>query len=79
MLINKNFKNATNELKVFLNRELKKIYPNNNIKVKQNTIQYGFYDDNDYNCIFETMFFEMSDNKKYELYFSKQQRYLKEK
>ena len=78
MLVNKNYKNATHEFRVYLNVCLRGVY-NSNVQVKQNTIKYAMHDDADYNTIFEIMEFEMSDGKKFEIYFEpKGRKYFKQ-
>ena len=78
MLVNKNYKNATKEFQTYLNVCLRGVY-NSNVQVKQNTIKYAMHDDADYNTIFEIMEFEMSDGKKFEIYFEpKGRKYFKQ-
>ena len=78
MLVSKNYKNATHEFRVYLNVCLRGVY-NSNVQVKQNTIKYAMHDDADYNTIFEIMEFEMSDGKKFEIYFEpKGRKYFKQ-
>ena len=78
MLVNKNYKTATEQFRIYLNVCLGGVYKTN-VQVKQNTIKYAMHDDVDYNTIFEIMEFEMADGKKFEIYFEpKGRKYFKQ-
>ena len=75
--MNKNYKRMTLNARGYLMNELKRIYGNQKVAVDQDSIRYGFYDDNDYAYVYEVMRFKMSDGVWYELYYSMSEKYLK--
>ena len=78
MLVNKNYKTATEQFRIYLNICLGGVYKTN-VQVKQNTIKYAMYKDANHDTIFEIMEFEMADGKKFEIYFEpKGRKYFKQ-
>ena len=63
----------------FLTLCLQDVYGMSKVHVKRETINYVLYDDSDYSTISESMTFEMSDNRRFEIYYQhKGQKYFHE-
>ena len=74
-----NYQKSTLNFRHFLTLCLHDIYDNQKVNVKRETIKYSLHDDNDYSTIVEYMTFEMSDNRRYEVYYQhKGQKYFNE-
>lgn len=74
-----NYQKSTLNFRQFLTLCLHDVYDNKKVNVKRETIQYSLHDDNDYSTIVEYMTFEMSDNRRFEVYYQhKGQKYFNE-
>ena len=74
-----NYQKSTLNFRQFLTLCLHDVYDNQKVNVKRETIQYSLHDDNDYSTIVEYMTFEMSDNRRFEIYYQhKGQKYFNE-
>jgi hypothetical protein len=74
-----NYQKSSISFRQFVTLCLKDIYQDKKVVVKRETIDYTLYDDSDFSTISEHMIFEMSDNRKFEVYYQyKGQKYFHE-
>ena len=74
-----NYQKSTYNFRQFLTLCLQDVYGMSKVHVKRETIKYCLYDDSDYSTITESMTFEMSDNRRFEIYYQhKGQKYFHE-
>jgi hypothetical protein len=64
-----NYQKSSVSFRQFVTLCLKDIYQDKKVVVKRETIDYTLYDDSDFSTISEHMIFEMSDNRKFEVYY----------
>lgn len=64
-----NYQKSTKMFQQFLTLCLQDVYGMSKVHVKKESINYVLYDDSDYLTISEYMTFEMSDNRRFELYY----------
>ena len=64
-----NYQKSTKMFQQFLTFCLQDVYGMSKVHVKRESINYVLYDDSDYSTISEYMTFEMSDNRRFELYY----------
>ena len=69
-----NYQKSTKMFQQFLTLCLKDVYQDEKVVVKRETIEYTLYDDSDFSTISEYMTFEMSDNRRFELYYEQKGR-----
>ena len=69
-----NYQKSTKMFQQFLTLCLKDVYGMSKVHVKRESIQYTLYDDSDFSTISEYMTFEMSDNRRFELYYEQKGR-----
>ena len=69
-----NYQKSSHNFQQFLTLCLKDVYGMSKVHVKRETIQYTLYDDSDFSTISEYMTFEMSDNRRFELYYERKGR-----
>lgn len=75
----KNYQKSSVNFRQFLTLCLKDVYGMEKVVVKRETIDYTLYNDNDFSTVTEYMTFEMSDNRRFELYYEhKGQKYFNE-
>ena len=74
MIKENNYQKSSVNFQQFVTLCLKDIYDNQKVIVKRETINYCLYDDNDYSTITEYMTFEMSDNRRFEVYYERKGR-----
>ena len=74
-----NYQKSSQMFQQFLTLCLQDVYGMSKVHVKRETINYVLYDDSDYSTISESMTFEMSDNRRFEIYYQhKGQKYFHE-
>ena len=74
-----NYQKSTRMFQQFLTLCLQDVYGMSKVHVKRESINYVLYDDSDYSTISESMTFEMSDNRRFEIYYQhKGQKYFHE-
>ena len=74
-----NYQKSSKMFQQFLTLCLQDVYGMSKVHVKRETINYVLYDDSDYSTISESMTFEMSDNRRFEIYYQhKGQKYFHE-
>ena len=74
-----NYQKSTKMFQQFLTLCLQDVYGMSKVHVKRESINYVLYDDSDYSTISESMTFEMSDNRRFEIYYQhKGQKYFHE-
>ena len=74
-----NYQKSTKMFQQFLTLCLHDVYGMSKVHVKRESINYVLYDDSDYSTISESMTFEMSDNRRFEIYYQhKGQKYFHE-
>ena len=74
-----NYQKSTKMFQQFLTFCLQDVYGMSKVHVKRESINYVLYDDSDYSTISESMTFEMSDNRRFEIYYQhKGQKYFHE-
>ena len=69
-----NYQKSTKMFQQFLTLCLQDVYGMSKVHVKRESINYVLYDDSDYSTISEYMTFEMSDNRRFELYYEQKGR-----
>ena len=69
-----NYQKSTLNFRQFLTLCLKDVYQDEKVVVKRETIEYTLYDDSDFSTISEYIVFEMSDNRRFELYYEQKGR-----
>ena len=74
-----NYQKSSKMFQQFLTLCLQDVYGMSKVHVKRESINYVLYDDSDYSTISESMTFEMSDNRRFEIYYQhKGQKYFHE-
>ena len=74
-----NYQKSSQMFQQFLTLCLQDVYGMSKVHVKRESINYVLYDDSDYSTISESMTFEMSDNRRFEIYYQhKGQKYFHE-
>ena len=74
-----NYQKSSKVFQQFLTLCLQDVYGMSKVHVKRESINYVLYDDSDYSTISESMTFEMSDNRRFEIYYQhKGQKYFHE-